>query len=359
MQALKAPKKILFVKMFSIGDVLNSTPALRALRERFQESKIIALAGKWSSEVLHNNPCLNGLIEFDDQILRQKQVKRILQLIAFLRRGHFDAAFILHRSLAINFLIYLTGIPIRMGINWAGRGYFLTHWVYEDPSSKGHEIERYLRVLHPWGIQVKSLNMEVYPEESDQQFAKKILAEYKLPGKTLIGICPGGGKNPGENMPLRRWPIQKYRELVNQLGRRNEYMPILLGGPDDCQYAEEIIRAKPNKFVNLIGQTTILQAAALMALCDVVVTNDSGLMHLAAAAGAPVISIFGPTDPLLKAPLGEKHMFLYAHLSCSPCYQSGKFPDCKTQECMQKISVDEVLKAVDQILGMRQSKRKC
>ena len=210
--------------------------------------------------------------------------------------------------------------------------------------------------------------MDLAVSDQDRAWAKDKMSNLGITANDLvIGIAPGGAKNPKECMPLRQWPKEYFSRLIDKLVRELKAKVILLGSRDDCFLGTEIIknakiigasssiagdeRAPVGAVHNLCGATTLKQLAAIIDNCNVFIGNDSAPMHIAAAVKTPVVSLFGPTDPKEKAPLNYKHIYLYAGLNCSPCYHDGKYPDCKTQECLRKILPEDVLDAIQKILG--------
>ena len=335
-------RRVLFVKLFAIGDCLNATPALRALRKGLPEVRIDVLVGSWSHQVFLNNSRLDRLITAEDGWFRKPNLPALGRLIYSLRREHYDAALLFHRDLRLGALLTATGIPIRVGLDLEGDGVWLTHPVLE--AGVRHEIDIYNSLLTPLGIEPDGTDMEIFPDDQEKERAETLWRECRL-GEPVIGLTPGGASNPGETMPQRIWPhYGKLAELILKSGGSVAYF----GGSSDLASLEHLPQGE--RAASFIGKGSLGVTAELMRRCNLVVTHDSGPMHLAAAAGIPTISLFAPTDPRRKAPLGGQHRCLAADLPCAPCYHRGRWPEECSQECLGTIHPESVMELVKQVL---------
>jgi len=332
-------KKILVFKSGAIGDVLMSTPFLRALRRRFPNARIDYWVGKWSKEVLIGNPNIDNIFEFDETILFKKNIFKIIELIKKIRKEKYDAAFTLDKHWLSNIFIYFCRIPIRIGFDRFGEGFANTINVKYGPLK--HEVDYYLELAYKVGAEkTKERQMELFLSEKDLRFADDFIKQNNLENKEIIGIAPGGAINPGQRMPSRRWPKERFLELCKRLVEKG-YKIILFGGPGDEDVGNYLIH---NVYVySVIGKTTIKETAALMKKCRLIICNDSGPMHIAASVNVPIISIFGPTDPRRKAPLGKKHKYLWNKMNLGLSDVYGRYTK-KQNENIKRIKVEDVLK---------------
>jgi len=341
-------ERILVFRTGTIGDVLMTTPFIHALRIRFPNAHITYLVGKWAKEAIRGNPSINELIVFDERIFFDiRRMPNIIRLIFDMRKGKFDVAFILDISFVYSAIAYLAGIPIRVGLNRNGEGFILTHKV--EYVYMRHHVNNFLSTLSFFGVDSSfaNTNMEITVSKDDEEYASKLLSLYNLSDKdSIIGIAPGGAKNPGEDMPLRQWPLEHYEKLVDDLWKQFGAKIILIGSGNDRAQTEKLEKTSSTHIINLAGKTTIKQAASVIGKCDLFITHDSGLMHLAAASGTPTISIFGPTEASEKAPIGREHVFIRRQLGCSPCYKDGIFPDCESKTCLEMIKPYDILSMV-------------
>ncbi|AIJ04916.1 glycosyl transferase family protein [Methanocaldococcus bathoardescens] len=335
--------KILLFKIGAIGDTLMTTPLVRQLRRNFKDVTIDYLIGKHSYEVLDRNKHLDNIIKFDENVFFEKDFKEWMKLIFKIRKRDYDVIFILDKHWIFNLTAFLFGIKKRIGFDRLGEGKFLT---YKVPYfGRKHEIFYYLDLLRGLGIEpnYKDWEMEIFLNEKDLEFAERFWNENNLNDKVVVGVCPGGARNVGVgDDDLRRWDVEKYAELIKKLKEKG-FEVLLIGGKTDKEIEKTIL--KEVKCVSAIGKTTLKESAALLKKCDVVVCNDSGPMHLAAAVNKKVVSIFGPTHPCEKAPLHKESKYVWKQIGCNPCYDLwGRYPKpCPYgKRCMKFVKVDEV-----------------
>lgn len=348
------PKTILVLKIGAIGDVLMSTPLLHALRNAYPHARIIYAVGKWSKAVLENNPNVDEVMDFDDPIIWRRDLKAILVLIRRLRSVHADIGFVLDRHFYASLLAVASGVRFRVGYDRNGEGFANNRNVVYGPVK--HEIVYHLDLLRSLGKDVPDGVMEAFPSTEDQGIAESIFAQPPFAGRTCIGFMVGGAKNPGQDMHIRRWPFSHYCALIGLL---LEHFPniviILFGGPSDVIENKEVIRSvgHADHIAQLAGRTSILQSIACMKRCAVFVTHDSGPMHMAATAGVPVVSIFGPVHPARKAPRGPQNEYLWRpDLPGALCDEEGRFPkDIKELKCMTGVTPKDVLLVVKKHLS--------
>jgi len=352
----KKTKRILIIKLISVGDVLFTTPAVRALRLGFPKAHLAYLVGSWSKGVIEDNPNLNEIIVYDaprHSPDRWRAWLDSLSCLRELRRKRFDLAVIFHRTSFAGLLALLAGIPNRIGFDYHGQGRFLTRKVAYE--SGKHEVDRYLDVIRSLRLSPAGLWTEMQVGRKEQNYAFELLRACGLkPGEKLVTILLGGGKNPGTFMPTKRWPADRFARLIDEMVRRFQVKVLLVGGSGDEEVVKNVVSQMKSQAVNLVGKTTFKQLAAVLQRCQLFIGGDSGPLHIAAAVGTPTLGIFGPSDPRLVAPRGEKHLAVWKRVSCSPCYwpdtvaAGHDFSRCSrnTLECMTAIHVEDVLAAV-------------
>ena len=331
------PKKILVVRSGAIGDVIMTNPFLRAIRKKFPKSKISYLVGEWSKKALENNRNIDEIISFDDKIIYGKKLTGTIKLINKIRKEKFDVCFMLDKSYHWGILGFLFGIKTRIGFDRKGEG-FANHLNVLFDGTK-YEADYNLMLARKAGADIKNKKTEILLSKQDMDFADSFIIKNRIKGR-IIGIAPGGAKNPGQEMAAKRWPAEKYEELVKRLCKNNKI--ILFGGPGDTEINHKIIKAASSENVfDSAGKTTIKQAAALMKKCKLFITHDSGPMHIAASTGIKVIALFGPTDPKRFAP--RNATVISSKNKCCPCYDLyGSYEKCRNLDCMNSISVDIV-----------------
>jgi len=334
--------KILIRSTNWIGDAIMTTPAVRTIRQNFPAADITLLALPWVADVFRASPHVNRIMPYERNS-RHKGLKGKIILAAELRRQQFDAAILLQNAFEAAFLTLLAGIPVRAGYTTDARGLLLTHGVKRTAGIKGvHQVHYYLEMLRGLGLApgTDELELTVPPEAS--RWARDYLRDAAGGGaKRIIGINPGAAYGPA-----KRWPAEKYAELARKLLRFPDAMVVVFGTAADREAASRI-KAVPGgdrNVIDLTGRTTLAQAMGLIGLCSVFVTNDSGLMHIAAALNTPTVAVFGSTNPVTTGPYASRASIVRTELECSPCLETH----CprKHFQCMENISVEEVFQTV-------------
>jgi heptosyltransferase-2 len=239
---------------------------------------------------------------------------------------------------------FLSRIPRRAGYATDGRGFLLTHKVSPQGEAKrGHQVEYYLHLVRSLGFEaVRGVPALQVPRERIPE-AKTILDSVGGGDGPCVGMSPGA-----QYGSAKEWFPERFGELGRKIRQELGGRLLILGSAGDRAAAARICAAAGEGVLDLTGKTTLGQAMALIARCRVFVTNDSGLMHVAAALGVPLVAIFGSTDPSRTGPLGGRSRVIYKSVPCAPCLK----PRCPRQrECMEAISVEEVFEAVRELWG--------
>jgi len=357
-------QRILVIKLCCIGDILFTTPLLRALKTEFPRSQITYMVCSWCRELAAADPCVHDIIEFNayDQVSRMKKIKRAWQVIREIRRHRFDLALVLHRTPWAGVLTALGGVPIRIGFDWEKGGFAHTHRI--PFRAEAHEIDRYLDCLQPLGIYAQRKEPELQPPPAVEKAAAAFLNQhgYNKESGPLIAVFPAGGVNPGTVMTTKRWSLAGYQSLCQQLINLYHARILLVGNQDDIKIGDQLVADQPwgASVIRSEGKTSLLLLAALLRQCTLFIGGDSGPLHMADAVGIPTVSLFGPTDPKLLAPRGQQHRVINKLLPCSPCYnpltvRQADVTVCREQNlaCMQNITSQEVLGAVEELLSLK------
>ena len=320
-----------------IGDMVLLTPALRALKQAYPESRLELLLRPLVSDLMESHPYVDACI-VDEKT--EGRFRSLTKLVRRIRRRSFDLAVVLHPTSFRNALLpFLARIPMRIGTNVSGRGMLLTKSCADDTNV--HEVHRYLRVLPLLDIDTTSDGLEFWHTDADRQCVENLLrAEGVSCDDRLIAI------NLGTTWQTKRWKVESFAEVIQQITHLAQGTKVVLtGSPTEQTLAEALPASLPT--INLVGKTSILQLGALLERCEVCLTCDSGPMHIAAAVNTPTVALFGPTDPVRHRPYGIGHTVIEKPVSCRPCYKRS----CHLQDtpylCMQEIGTDEVVKAVE------------
>ena len=333
---------ILVVNVNWLGDVIFSSPVFRALKEAYPQARIICLAVPRVKEILESIPFIDEIIIYDEKG-KHASLTAKLGLIYYLRKKSFDIAFLLHRSLTRALFVFLAGIPRRVGYDTKGRGFFLTHKV-KPLAGEAHRSDHYLHVIESYGISVRDRRTQLnVTSQSKEEVSGMLTAENVRPEDEIVVINPGG------NWDLKRWPVENFAKLVDHLMNEGRWKVVIAGAPQDVPLFETIISHSKDKPINLTGKTTLKQLMALMQRARLVISADSGPLHLASSVGTDVIGIFGPTRPEITGPRGSGRGAILQHdVGCNrkACYHLK----CPDNICMKSISVEDVLTKFNKII---------
>jgi lipopolysaccharide heptosyltransferase II len=357
-RARQHPRSIVVIKPCCLGDLIMTTPLLEVIGRNYPAASITYIAGSWSKVIAEHQPTVSRVIDCGTVgIPGRYRLNDYFKLARLLRRSHFDLAFVLDRSPMLTLLPWLAGIPCRVGPDSLGRGFSLTDRVAvsASPTHLEHQAEIYLDLARALGLSVEHPRMHFTPTAEE-------LAAILPATRAQVAIFPGGGSNPGMELTAKRWPLERYRELVRRLVHELDVQVLLIGGPDDASLTQELLNgidAPPDTVIDLAGKMSFGQLAAQLAASALFIGNDSSPMHLAAAVGTPVIAIFGPTSPQEYGPYpldDPKHIALWRHPTGRPCFFLGKMQTCEHCTCMQSVTLDDVWSAVQRLIPRPQGK---
>lgn len=345
--------RILIIKMSSIGDVVHALPALATLRNRFPKADIAWVVEEKSYDILVNNPYLNQLILFD-----RKKISRLFKsghwlqgwtelrkLRKKLTSPRFDISIDLQGLARSAVIVFLAKAKQRIGCYGMRELSNLFSLPPKSGNPNVHAVDRSLQVIQSLDKNIETIiEFPIVIAEPETRFADEFLNQNQVSDTdTIIGI------NLGASHPLKLWPQDKFVELINQLQQENQYRVILFGASTDTAFADRICVSLKTQPINAVGKTKLRQLAALAKRCAVFVSGDTGPLHIAAAVGTPVVGLFGPDDPNKTGPYTEQKIILWKELECSPC---SNIKTCShAQECMQKITVDEVMMAITALIS--------
>jgi heptosyltransferase-2 len=343
----KNARNILIRSTNWIGDAIMTTPAVRSIRHNFPEAKITLLALPWVADVFSVCPHIDQVFIYDKQGKHQG-LRGKLRLAAELRQQNYDLTILLQNAIEAALITALARIPVRGGYTTDGRALLLTHRVRKHPEIKSkHQVHYYQEMLEGLGLERSENSLELFLDPTAEQEADALIKE-AVQGEEKADI-PIIGLNPGAAYgPAKCWPAAKYAELAGQLAEKTGGLIVIFGTAADQEAAAEISAAAGDLMLDLTGKTTLAQALACIARCSVFVTNDSGLMHVAAALNTPLVAVFGSTDHIATGPYSEQATVVRRSVECSPCMKThcpkGHF------QCMEGITVQEVEQAALQWL---------
>ncbi len=329
-----------------VGDTILTYPAVENLKKLFPRSHVAILIANDLVDLWKTFPHVDEIIPFQAK-KGFKSIWEDLNLCQVLKERSFDLAVILPRSFRSAFQMYLARIPMRIGYRDEGRSLFLTHGIpRKERLLHTHRIHYYLNLLTSLGSVEACPLPRIFLREEDRKWAEGMLENAGLvDGRPLIGM------NAGATYGLAKcWYPDRFGELGKRLFRNWKSSILLFGKEGERSIAQEILGHFRGSGIDLTGKTNLLQLAALLERCRVLVTNDTGTMHVATAVGTPVVALFGSTDPTTTGPWGDGHTVVKKDVPCSPCLKRV----CPTDHrCMELITVEDVEEAVDKKLQER------
>jgi lipopolysaccharide heptosyltransferase II len=329
-----------------VGDAVMAIPALEAIRRAHANSEIVILARPAVADLYHDQPFADRILEYDNRGRHRGWLGRE-KLIGELRRERLDLAILLQNAFEAAWLVWRAGIPARVGYARDGRGPLLTKPVRVpgDREIPRHESHYYLELVRRAGwIELRG---EIAPirlgvAKSAHEAAEESLLRAGVSGGAWrCAIAPGASYGAA-----KCWQPERFAALADRLISECGADVVLFGTPGEKEMAARICSSMKCRAISLVGKTSMRDLAALFSACTIFIGNDSGAMHVAAAAGLPVIGIFGPTDPEGTAPVTAQFTLIREAVSCSPCFLRTCPVD---HRCMTRIDVDSVFMAAQDI----------
>lgn len=327
--------RILLVKLWAIGEYLMATPAFAGLRELFPEANITLLTGVAAAPLAAPAPFFDRVWTVPEQLFVRKRLGQLGKLRENIAAENFDLAVIFHHAWEFSAFIAWAGVPHRLGFDRDGDGF--AHTVKVACERRGHQVEEYFELARACGAPGEPGPLVVVPGDEAEREAEHILTDQIFGRAPFILAAPGGGVNPKTSMEAKRWPADNYVELIENL--KSDYNVVLVGGPSDAEVNTEV--ATSTGVNDLTGKTSLPALYVLMRRAAAFVGNDSAPMHVAAAAGAPTVAFFGPTDAARNGPWQTRSLVLSHDEECRPCYEDGYFPPCDHRRCLTEISAEE------------------
>ncbi|MFQ5827994.1 MAG: glycosyltransferase family 9 protein [Candidatus Methylomirabilia bacterium] len=322
-----------------LGDTVMALPALRALRAGLATAEI-TLVGPWV-ELFADQGVADQVLTYPKSLPRRLAMSRRLRAM-----GRHDVL-LLTNSLESALAARSWGARRRIGFATDGRGWLLTHPV-TPPSPRRHQVDEYLELLRVFGVASNDSAPRLSPSPGggDERVDSLLGQAGASPDAALVGLHLGAAFGPS-----KRWSIDRWVGLALALGSNGAH-PILIGSPAEDSVAAEVCQRCPTPVASLVGRDSPAILPRLLGRFHLVIAGDTGVAHLAAALGVPVITLFGPTDPRLTAPRGARVRSIYKAVPCAPCF----LVDCPINHpCMSGIGVDEVLEQASAFLKAAQT----
>ena len=336
-------KRILIFNVNWLGDVLFSTAAIRAVRRNYPSSFIACIVPSRCYQILRGNPHLDEIIIYDEKD-RHRGLVAMFKFVQYIRSKRFDMVFLLHRSLSRALLCSLAGIPERIGHATKKRAFLLTKKIPPPDPHSMHRIDYYLDVIEKAGLKAEDRYTEFFFSPEDEAHARRFLDRQGIKdGDFVVGLSPAGNWIP------KRWPQEYWARLADLLIERLLAKVIITGSAADMALAGRITNLMVNKPILACGSFNLKQFSALCKRLDVLVSGDTGPLHIAHAVNTKnIIALFGPTSPAVTGPTPSGQVVIVQKdVGCVlPCY----ITHCKEPRCMMAVTPEEVFAQVEKIM---------
>jgi predicted lipopolysaccharide heptosyltransferase III len=339
-------QSILISRLRFMGDVILTTPLIRALRQKFQEAHIAYLTETPYAELLQHNPHLDTVLAFDRENLEGRGIVNRLaiygKLLSSLRANRFDLTIDLLGNPRSAWMTWLTGARYRVGGDFRGRRYLYTIRVRDDGQPKT-AIDFHLKYLAAIGVSAQGTKTELITTRTEDEGASDYLNQLEVDKeKLIIGI------HVGASWPAKRWLPERFSVLAERLISEYNAEVIFTEGPGEDGLVQQV-RSRITRKTHSAGILSLRRLAALLKHLDVFISNDCGPMHLAPAVNTNTIGIFGPGEPKIWFPYNsaDGHRVVYKEIDCSRCHKDI----CEKMDCMKSIQVDDVMSEVEKSLG--------
>ena len=334
--------RILIRSVNWVGDAVLTLPALEAVRRRFPSAEIAVLAKGWVAGLFRGHPAVNRILEYRPEG-EHGGLLGLLRLAQAVRALEADLALILPNSFEAALVPWLAGVPRRVGCVSDGRGFLLTHGLPRRAAGPCHQVYHYLRIVHAVGAEWGGVpRLDISP-------AARATAEELLRAAGIGAEDPILSLNPGAIYgSAKQWVPERFAAACDLLAGAWGTRTVLVGSQREAAMLGAVAGMMRTPAVVLGGKTDLPTLAALLAQSRLLLTNDTGAMHVAAAAGTPVLAVFGPTDAEATGPLGARVRIVRRPVPCSPCL----LRECPIDHrCMTAVTVEEVVEAAHALLG--------
>ncbi len=337
--------KILIIKLSAIGDVVQTLPALEAIKKTYPGSAVTWVVEEAAAGILEGHPLIDVLLVsrrkawlrmLRNPFTAPRGLAHIIRFIRELRSTRYDIAIDFQGLFKSGMLIGLARAGRKIGFDRSREfsSLFLNERLPAYDIEK-HALERYLDVARHLGAKDPSPKCAL-PVERERKLMQERTAALLPQGRPLVVV------NPVARWATKLWPERNFAELADRLAIEKHAVVIFTGSSEDRAVNERILSMMSERAINWAGETTLKELAALASLADLFITTDTGPMHLAAAAGTRVLALFGPTAPWRTGPYGPSHIVVRTGIECSPCFQRR----CDDVRCMRGITVDEVMRKI-------------
>jgi len=348
---IKDIRSILLIQLGDIGDVVWTTPTFRAVKKAYPQAMVSVLLRQGFGSLLKADPHIHKIFEvkqYKGNFL--DKAKKQLEFIRDLRKERFDLVFDLRSDERGAYMALLSGAQIRAamlyrGLKWRNR--FFTHLA--DPPVPKERIygatEQSLRVVREFGIDSQDDVPKLWVSEKINERAKRLL---ELEG--VAAVSHWITLNPFSRWQYKEWGHEKWVQIVDWLREEYGILTVIVGAPEEREKSINIVDKCEGQIFNLTGKTTLDELSGVLNLSSLHIGVDSAAPHIAAAVGTPTITIYGPSEWLVWAPIGETHSVVAPDCDCAPCHQKG-CDGSGTSKCLEELTINKVKKVIQEFLA--------
>lgn len=342
-------ERILLIKPSAVGDIVHTLPVLVRLRERYPGARIDWLITPENADLVRHHPGLSNVVLFDRRRYARfgrewYATKGVLKLLRTLRRNRYELVVDLHGQLRSALFTVASGAPFRVGFERTREGAWLVYSHHIPlPREPIHAVDRYLWLGQVLGFEAGVPDFTIYLPPTVEAMLDELFAARGVDGRPIALIVPG------TVWQTKHWHVEGFAGVARHL-LLSGYQVVLAGAPKDRTRCGQVAALCPD-ICDLSGETSLAEMIALVRRAAVCVTNDSGSMHLAAALSRPVVSVFGPTSPVLTGPYGRPEAVVRAHVPCAPCLLR-KLSQCPHRHvCMSEVTTGMVVHRLENVLA--------
>ena len=342
-------RRILLIKPSAVGDIVHTLPVLVRLRERYPDARIDWLITPENADLVRHHPDLSNIVLFDRRRYARFgrewfATKGMFNLLRTIRRNRYELVVDLHGQLRSALFTVVSGAPVRVGFERTREGAWLVY-SHHIPLLRQpvHAVDRYLWLGHVLGFEAGVPDFRIYLPTAVDERLDELISRHGLTGRPLALLVPG------TVWQTKHWRVEGFAGVARHLIQRG--FGVVVAGAAKDRARSRLVAALCPAVCDLSGQTTLAEMVALVRRAAICVTNDSGSMHLAVALGRPVVSVFGPTSPLLTGPYGRHDAVVQAQVPCSPCLLR-KLSHCPHNHlCMKEVTTNMVVERLETLLA--------
>jgi ADP-heptose:LPS heptosyltransferase len=350
-----APRRILAIKLYGLGNIAMILPVLAALRRKHPDVQLEFLSLEENRSLLERSGLVDRVVSVKAQGYAGL-VGDLVRVFLAIRRARYDLVLDFEQFIKLSTIItYLTGAPHRFGFNTDGQGrggLYTTRVVYRDGD---HMSQVFMRLLRPLGIKRSDDSLQLRIDAGEASSVERFLSSsgIELDRRPLVAVHVGSGPN-FYKLALKRWPPEHFGKLCDLLAERHGAAVVFTGkGEEESELVREAMAVMKHEAVNACDRLSIGELLALLDRSDLTVTNDTSVMHLATLVESPVAAFFGPTDPMQYGPRNRHDIVLHRNFYCSPCLTNYnlKISYCTDPVCIRSIGVEDAFARIDRQLA--------